>query len=478
MDKENTLNRYDLVSNFTIDKSKLKQSQYMLSLLKEGQSVGVITSEKAYKIQVEIMQILQRLIGQYTKGESMSVTTETAEGIMVSLMYAIDAYALHFEKPEEFIVHLHSDSIKNIYTKGVALLHCYFEEAKQLYQDVKKIKLDVPVDAYTLTIDESLPVFMNHYNVIFEAQNTMASIDYPLAIDNMELQGVFYIKQYLERLLIETRFCHFFTHHDLMYVLANFGRICHFNYRIELFNIFELMINNAVFSLLSGGEANQVRISEVQYDRLSRLLSDCHADKRANLINNAFDRLQRDLKTDQTISDYINLYRNEFIQRVNNAAEIDGFKMLIIREIEEREKPIALMLNENDRMSDIELRKLVDCIMERKNTAEKILLIRDHFVSLHDYLDLLNSGCLFDDEYDALFATFGNFELAIFAKIVFYEELRGGILNFIDIVADCSEAKSEWETYYMKFIKQLEDERIATIGHLINDIDYEEISFY
>lgn len=49
----------------------------------------------------------------------------------------------------------------------------------------------MPVDAYTLTIDESLPVFMNHYNVIFEAQNTMASIDYPLAIDNMELQGVF-----------------------------------------------------------------------------------------------------------------------------------------------------------------------------------------------------------------------------------------------------------------------------------------------
>ncbi|MEC0698028.1 DUF6179 domain-containing protein [Bacillus haynesii] len=63
------------------------------------------------------MQILQRLIGQYTKGESTSVTTETAEGIMVSLMYAIDAYAFHFEKPEEVIVHLHSDSIKKYIPK-------------------------------------------------------------------------------------------------------------------------------------------------------------------------------------------------------------------------------------------------------------------------------------------------------------------------------------------------------------------------
>ncbi len=478
MDLDNTLNRYNWVSNFTIDKSKLKHSQYMLSLLKEGQNVGAITSEKAYQIQVEMMQILQRLIDQHTQGESTSVTTETAEGIMISLLYAMDAYALHFEKPEEVLVHLHSDSVKNIYTKGVELLHYYFEEAKQLYQDVKKMKLDVPVDAYNLTIDESLPIFMNNYNIIFEAQNTMASIDYPLAADNMQLQGVFYIKQYLERLLIETRFCHFFNHQDLMYVLTNFGRICRFNYRIELFNIFELMINNAVFSLLSGSGANQVRISEVQYDRLSRLLSDCHADKRANLINEAFDQLQRDLKTDQTLTSYINLYREEFIQRVNNAAEIDNFKMLIIREIEENEKPMALMLNENDRMSDIEIRKLVDCIMGSESIAEKISLIRDHFVSLHDYLDLLNSGCLFDDEYNALFATFENFELAIFEKIVFYEELRGGIRNFFDIIADCTEGKSEWETYYIKFIKQLEDERIATVGHLIDDIDYEEISFY
>ncbi|MFW2108938.1 hypothetical protein M8C22_11535 [Bacillus spizizenii] len=50
--------------------------------------------------------------------------------------------------------------------------------------------------------------------------------------------------------------------------------------------------------------------------------------------------------------------------------------------------------------------------MGRKIIAEKVSLIRDHFVSLHDYLDLLNSGCLFDDEYDALFAAFGNFEIS------------------------------------------------------------------
>ncbi|MDQ0224426.1 DUF6179 domain-containing protein [Metabacillus niabensis] len=478
MELDKTQDRSHFISNIIIDRSRLKRSQYILSLLQEGQRVGIITGQKSYQIQVEIMQVLQQLIRRYTQGKSTSVTAETAEGIMVSLMYALDAYALHFKNPEEAIVHINFENIKDIHAKGVELLRHYFEDAKQLYQEVKKMKLDVPVDAYNMTIDESLPVFMNHYNIIFEAQNTMASIDYPLAIDDMRLQGVFYIKQYLERLQMETRFCNFFSHQDLMYVLTNFGKICRFNYRIELFNIFELMVNNAVFSLLSGGKANNVKISEIQFDQLNRMLIACHANQRAKLIHEAVDRLQEALQTDQALTRYINLYRDELIHRVNNAAEIGSLEMLIIREVEEHEKTMVLMLNENDQMSDIQMRNLVDRIMESDNTEKKVQLIRGHFVSLHDYLDLLNSGCLFDDEYDALFETFGDVELAILAKIVFYEKLRGGMLDFSDIVADGVETENEWETHYIGFMQQLENERIGAVGRLIYDIDYDEISFY
>lgn len=478
MELDNTQDCSHSISNIIIDRSRLKRSQYILSLLQEGQRVGIITSQKAYQIQVEIMQVLQKLIRRYTQGESTSVTTETAEGIMVSLMYAMDAYALHFKNPEEAIIHLNFESIEDIHAKGVELLRHHFENTKQLYQEVKKMKLDVPVDAYNMTIDESLPVFMNHYNIIFEAQNTMASIDYPLAIDDMRLQGVFYIKQYLERLRMETRFCHFFSYQDLIYVLTNFGKICRFNYRIELFNMFELMVNNAVFSILSGGNANNVKISEIQYDQLNRMLIACHVNQRIKLIHKAVDKLQEALQTDQALTSYINLYRDELIQRVNNAAENGSFEMLIIREVEEREKTMVFMLNENDRMSDIQLRNLVDRIMESDQTEKKVQLIRGHFVSLNDYLDLLNSGCLFDDEYDALFDTFGDVELAILAKIVFYEKLREGMRVFSDIVADGVETENEWETHYIGFMKQLDDERIGAVGRLIYDIDYDEISFY
>ncbi len=61
MELDNTQNRFRSVSNNTIDRSKLKRSQYMLSLPQEGQQAGVITSQRAYQIQAEIMQILQRI---------------------------------------------------------------------------------------------------------------------------------------------------------------------------------------------------------------------------------------------------------------------------------------------------------------------------------------------------------------------------------------------------------------------------------
>ncbi|AJY77309.1 hypothetical protein VN24_25555 [Paenibacillus beijingensis] len=48
---------------------------------------------------------------------------------------------------------------------------------------------------------------------------------------------------------------------------------------------------------------------------------------------------------------------------------------------------------------------------------------------MHDYLDMLESDCLYGDEYDALFHAFGDMELAILAKIVFYEELRSESLD-------------------------------------------------
>lgn len=456
----------------------MKRNQYTLSLLNEGLRAGMLSSQDVYNIQHGLIHILQELIRRYTQGKSSSVTSETAERIMASILYAVDAYAFSFEHPEEAVMSLKSTDIRHVYKEGVDRVSQCFAETKLLYREIRRNKLNVPVDAYNMTIDESLPLFIDKYGIIFDAHNTMTSIDYPLAIDDMRLQGVYYIRQYMEHLNIETRFCRLFAERSLLKLLSDYGKVCRFDYRIELFNLFGLMLNNAVFSVMSGGEANQVTISTHQFNRLKGLFTRMKASEIRSSIHKAIDRLQSDLKTDPELTAYMNQCRDDLIQWVINAAANNSLETVIITEKEERTKSILLLLNEAERMSDVRLRLLVEEIMGCEKKEEKVQLIQAHFSSLHDYLDLLDSHSLFGDEYKALFATFGDTELAIFAKIVFYEELRSDSLDFETIVLEGTESEVEWRLHYIEFMQSLSKERIRSIENIISEIAYEEINFH
>jgi len=57
----------------------------------------------------------------------------------------------------------------------------------------------------------------------------MASIDYPLFLDDMRVKGIFYIIQSLEKLKIENQFCNLFADKDAGKLLSNYGKV----YRVD-----------------------------------------------------------------------------------------------------------------------------------------------------------------------------------------------------------------------------------------------------
>lgn len=476
MQKKNLNDVRPLAAQRKMNKDRLSQSQYTVSLLNEGRRIGMLSSQDVYHLQSELMMILKDLIWRYTEGESSSVPTEMAENILASILYTVDAYTLSLDDPERAVNDLKTVTIRKFYEKGVDIVRQCFEETKRLYKEIKRNKLDVSVDAYNMTIDESIPVFLKNYGIIFDAHNTMASIDYPLAIDNMRIQGIFYIRQYLERLKLETQFCRFFRQQDLREILVNFGRVCGFDYRIELFNIYELMLNNAVFSILSGGGADQVRISSRQYEQLERLLTHLNASQIRSAIHKAADRLHYELNiSDPRMTDYMNQCVGSLVKRVINAANHHSLHTVIITEKVEKPKTIKVSFKESNIMSDSLFRQLVKKMMDCEKTEEKIRLIRTHFHSLQDYIDLLNANCLFGDEFEALYKTFGNVELAILAKKAFYEELRSDTLA--SFIFREKAHRAEWQIHYITFLQNMSKERLAAIEKYIHDIDYEEIKF-
>ncbi|MFD1776234.1 DUF6179 domain-containing protein [Paenibacillus rhizophilus] len=478
MGSENLNKRRELTVQGGIRKSRLQRNQYTISLMNEGLRAGLLTSREMMRIQNAFMQILQELIKKYTRGESTSVTTETAESLLTSIMYAADAHLFSFEEPEKAIVYLKTVDVRQIYERGVEKVSQCLEETKQLYKQITANKLEVPVDAYNMTIDESLPVFLRKYGIIFDAHNTMASIDYPLAVDDMRLQGVFYMKQYLEQLKLETEFCAMFDQRELLDLLAHYGRECRFNYRIELFNIYELVLNNAIFSVLSGGDADQIRISESQYQRLEQQFMSLTEPQIRSVISGAMGKLQQELPIHTRLKEYMDGCMEDLVQRVTNAAKHGSLRAVIITEREAGVKSIVLFFNEEDRMSDVELRRRLDEIMACERKEDKVKLILTSFHSFHDFLDMLESECLFGDEYTALFHAFGDMELAILAKTVFYEELRSESLDLPSILLLENEYKMDWQMQFVRCLQSMSRERLQGVEKYMDEIDYEQMKFY
>ncbi|WP_025688710.1 DUF6179 domain-containing protein [Paenibacillus zanthoxyli] len=478
MGSEKLNNGRDLTVQDGIRKSRLERNQYTISLMNEGLRAGLLKSREMISIQNTFMQILQELIKKYTRGESTSVTTETAESLLASIMYASDAYLFSLEEPEKAITCLKTVDVRQIYERGVEKVSQCLEESKQLYKEITANKLEVPVDAYNMTIDESLPVFLRKYGIIFDAHNTMASIDYPLAVDDMRLQGVFYMKQYLERLKLETEFCAIFDQRELLDLLVHYGRECRLNYRIELFNIYELVLNNAIFSVLSGGDADEIRIFESQYQRLEQQFMSLTEPQIRSVIGGAMGKLQQELPIHPQLKEYMDRCKEELVQRVANAAKQNSLRAVIITERGARAKSIVIFFNEEDRMSDVELRRRLDEITACERKEDKVQLILSSFHSFHDLLDMLESDCLYGDEYDALFHAFGDMELAILAKIVFYEELRSESLDLPSILLLKNEYKMDWQMQFVRCLQGMSRERMQAAWKYMNEMDYEQMKFY
>ncbi|MTI65360.1 MAG: hypothetical protein FH753_02030 [Firmicutes bacterium] len=474
-------NVYGIIKNSKLKRSNIKKNQYTISLLNEALRVGLLNMQEVCNIQSEIKFLLKDLIMRYTKGESTSVTIETTENLLSSIMYAIDAYTYSFHSLNKAIEHLKKNDMKKIYEKGIELISLCYEETIELYKKISKNKLNVKLEAYNLTIWEAIPLFFKKYEIIFGAHNTMASIDYPLAlvVDDIEFRGVFYINKYLKHFNLETKFCKYFNEEDIEKTLENFGKMTKMDYKIELINIFELVFNNAIFSVLSGGKARNINISKYQYEYLNERLTLLNTNEITLLIERGSEILIDTLNiSDLDILEYIKEYKKKFLLRVKNAVKNKSLNNLIVTGREEEFKENVYLFKENKRMSNSDFNLTVKKISRCRKTIDKISIIKSNISSLNDMLDIFNAHCLYGKEFKLVFDLLGDMELTILSKIVFYEELRDDNRSFLNIILDSKEAKDEWQIHFIEYLQNLEKNRINFIEKYFSEINYEEISFY
>jgi len=454
------IKKYDLIKQENLD-----QSNYTISLLNEALHLGLIDQAAMEAVQAQAMTILADLIRKYTKGESSSLRVETSQRLLMSVFYAIDA-GLGSNDPQEALESLLADDLRDIYKLGLDALELNLKASRDLYQETLQTKLAIPNDAYHSTIEE-LQDFFKRYDILYNAQYATASIDYPLLFDDMDIEGVFYIKQYLEKLNLENRICSLFPIRDIKQMLFNYSRVYRINTRETLINILEIVLSNAIFSILAGNRGSQLNISPEQFEQLAQRLLKFDRSRCAALLNEAIEVLLSDLQIEAPAArEYISKFHDVLYPRFINALENNSLHNLIIVNAKATQQ-FDIMFDEGNSLDDERFRQVVDEIMNCAAAEDKAAIIRSKIQSLGDFIDILEAECLFAEEYHVLFSQLGDMELSILARIVFIEDIRTNLTNFSLQNQEEVPQEHEWQTSLYEYLQLLTPQRIKTIENYI-----------
>ncbi len=445
---------------------KIDVPQFSLSLMQEGHRANIFTTREIESIQRQALSLLGEQIRRYNRDESSSVKEETAQSILQSIFYCINLYLMSRENLGERVNLLKNTGLKEIHSKGVKRTKTCLDQAKALYREVKRTRLDLSLAAYNATIDEGINDFFKNYDVEFSAHDTPAGSDYPLLCDDMSLTGVSYIKNYLEKLKMENELCQHFSPDDLNLLLKRYGQQYGFDFREMLINVAEVILKNSLSSVLLGKSAAVPAISLEETDRLEKKLRELTKQQCFAAVQDALDQMMAELRiTDLLVQEYLRWYLDRFSPELFHVVERNTLSSLLVTGQIEDVQPV-LVYQEGKKLSDEKLRAVIDELLQCRDAAAKVSLIRSEVHSLEDLREILGAVCIFGDEYEAVFDLLGDCEMALLVAEFFADALFTGSKALIVDEWHGPENEIYWLKQLSNYLTNGDDSRREKILHL------------
>lgn len=167
----------------------------------------------------QVLPVITKLTDRYTSKESSSVTYETANMLMEAVLYCIGEC---FQGNEGMTLHSEKDTDKKaevFYKKGYELVVQKVSEANQFYEAVIDDFDDYGCENYRDTILKGMPAFFMKYDPVFNPQNHILTIDYPLLAGSPQSCGIDLIYEYLQNILWEKQLLSYFDREAVIYLL-------------------------------------------------------------------------------------------------------------------------------------------------------------------------------------------------------------------------------------------------------------------
>ncbi|HAT4814478.1 TPA: hypothetical protein I9582_001459, partial [Clostridioides difficile] len=174
---------------------------------------------------------------------------------------------------------------------------------------------------------------------------------------------------------------------------------------------------------------------------------------------------------DEDVIRYIKKYEKIFIESVLSSIKSNTFKSMVTVSKNKNEHLEDYIVDDESKLDDESFREIFNEILDSTSIIEKIRIIKENINAKKDFIDILESECLFGEEYLMLFASLSELELAILGSVVFYEDIRMREINILEFMLNEKTETTLWKTEYIKFMKRQSEDKIYSIEEHMNKIN-------
>ena len=148
----------------------------------------------------ELITIVGRLAEKYNAHESTSMTYEKAEQLMEAILYCIHETE---QFGDSFMVSAGTMPIQRMYEVGALYVEKKVKKALDLYNEMLPTFVYYGNRCLYDTFIKGMPEFFKWYDMRFEPQNTILTLDYPVMKDISGYTGIDKIYEFIVCIRLE-----------------------------------------------------------------------------------------------------------------------------------------------------------------------------------------------------------------------------------------------------------------------------------
>ncbi len=439
------------ISKYSINiEDSFNEDNYFKKLLITYYYNNLLNKSEVENILYKRIEVLKDQMTYYTKNESSSINIEDMEELLKSVDFTIGLYLK--EIGDKALKKLKEETLTDIFTAGNKLIKTMFEKDKKLFEKIQRNKLKVNNYSYDDTIDYGLSIFFKSYDDFFKAHIAPCDIDYQLAVNYEEFEGIEYFHKYLCALDIENEFCLKFDVFNINELLEGYSNEC----EMLLLNIFELVLTNALGLTICDKNPRELNISKMDREVIRNKLESIEERNLYKELEVYLYKCLSELSIDDIkIKNYSKVVLENICMSVKNAMSLKRLENLFISFKETKERYIDYV--DGVKLSDEDFRKLSSEIITCVSSDEKVKLIQENIKSIEDLIDILNTECLFEDEYNIYFDSLDEIIIVLLYK---YVTSAGYDENF----------ELEWHKRFHDYLYNFEESRVRSIVKMKNII--------